>query len=334
MDLSTTYLGLSLKNPIVPSASPLSHTLDSMKKLEEAGAAAIVMYSLFEEQIIHETAEISYYLNYGSESFFEARSYFPDIHEYNLGPEEYIELLRKAKKSLAIPVIGSLNGITAGGWVQYAKKMEDAGADAVELNVYYIPTDQTITSADVEERYLEVLNEVKTKVKIPVAMKLSPFISSLSSFAHKLDLAGVNGLVLFNRFYQPDLDLEALEVRPGVVLSDSNDSRLSLRWIAILKGNIKASLAATSGIHTAEEVLKLIMAGADVTMMCSSLLMHGPKRITEVLEGIDQWMISHENISITQMKGSMSQKSVADPSAFERANYMKALNQYRQNFNW
>ncbi len=334
MDLSTTYLGLKLKNPIVPSASPLSHTLDSMKRMEDAGAAAIVMYSLFEEQIIHESAEINYFLNYGSESFFEARSYFPDIHDYHLGPEEYIELLRKAKKSLGIPVIGSLNGITAGGWVQYARKMEDAGADALELNIYYIPTDPTITSADVEDRYLEVLNEVKRTVKIPISMKLSPFISSLSNFARKLDLAGVSGLVLFNRFYQPDIDLEALEVRPGVVLSDSHDSRMSLRWIAILKGRVKASLAATSGVHTANEVLKLIMAGADVTMMCSSLLMHGPKRITEVLESIDQWMINHEYVSIAQMKGSMSQKSVADPSAFERANYMKALNQYKQNTNW
>jgi dihydroorotate dehydrogenase (fumarate) len=334
MDLTTTYLGLKLKNPIVPSASPLSHTLESMKRMEEAGAAAIVMYSLFEEQIIHESAELNYYLNYGSESFFEARSYFPDIHDYNLGPEEYVELLRKAKKSLGIPVIGSLNGITAGGWVQYARKMEEAGADAVELNVYYIPTDPTISSANVEDRYLEVLNEVKRTVKIPVAMKLSPFISSLSSFARRLDLAGVNGLVLFNRFYQPDIDLEALEVRPGVVLSQSHDSRLPLRWIAILKGNVKASLAATSGIHTADDVLRLIMAGADVTMMCSSLLTHGPKQITEVLQAIDQWMINHEYVSIAQMKGSMSQKSVADPSAFERANYMKALNQFKQNSNW
>lgn len=334
MDLTTTYLGLKLKNPLVPSASPLSHTLDSMKRMEEAGAAAIVMYSLFEEQIIHETAELNYYLNYGSESFFEARSYFPDVHDYNLGPEEYIDLLRKAKKSLGIPVIGSLNGVTAGGWVRYAKKMEDAGADAVELNVYYIPTDPTISSESVEERYLEVLNEVKRAVKIPVAMKLSPFISALSNFSRRLDMAGVNGLVLFNRFYQPDIDLEALEVRPGVVLSQSSDSRLPLRWIAILKGNINASLAATSGVHTADDVLRLIMAGADVTMMCSSLLMHGPKHITDVLRAIDQWMINHEYVSISQMKGSMSQKSVADPSAFERANYMKALNQYKLNFNW
>ncbi len=334
MDLTTTYLGMKLKNPIVPSASPLSHTVESMKRMEEFGAAAIVMYSLFEEQIIRESAELNYYLNYGSESFFEARSYFPDVHDYNLGPEDYIDLLRKAKKALSVPVIGSLNGVSAGGWVQYARKMEDAGADAIELNIYYIPTDPTISSADVEERYLEVLNAVKRTVKIPIAIKLSPFISSLANFARKLDSAGADGLVLFNRFYQPDIDLEALEVRPGVALSSSYDNRLPLRWMAILKGNVKASLAATSGIHSADDILKLVMAGADVTMMCSSLLTHGPMHIADVLKNLNQWMINHEYVSIAQMKGSMSQKSVADPSAFERANYMKALNQYKQNFNW
>lgn len=334
MDLTTTYLGLKLKNPLVASASPLSHTLESMKRLEEAGISAIVMYSLFEEQIVHESAELSHHLNYGSESFNEARSYFPNIHDYNLGPEEYIELLHRAKQTLGIPIVGSLNGISAGGWVRYAKKMEEAGADALELNVYYIAADMTVSSADVEERYLAVLREVKKTIKIPVAMKLSPFISSLPNFARRLDAAGVNGLVLFNRFYQPDIDLEALEVRPGVVLSHSHDNRLPLRWIAILRGNIKADLAATSGVHTAEDVLKLTMAGADVTMLCSSLLMHGPRHVTELLKEMDQWMINHEYVSIGQMKGSMSQKSVADPSAFERANYMKALNQYREDFNW
>ncbi len=334
MDLTTTYLGLKLKNPLVASASPLSHTLESMKRLEEAGISAIVMYSLFEEQIVHESAELSHHLNYGSESFNEARSYFPNIHDYNLGPEEYIELLHKAKQTLGIPIVGSLNGITAGGWIRYAKKMEEAGADALELNVYYIAADMTVSSADVEERYLAVLREVKQTIKIPVAMKLSPFISSLPNFARRLDATGVNGLVLFNRFYQPDIDLEALEVRPGVVLSHSHDNRLPLRWIAILKGNIKADLAATSGVHTAEDVLKLTMAGADVTMLCSSLLMHGPRHVTELLKEMDQWMINHEYVSIGQMKGSMSQKSVADPSAFERANYMKALNQFREDFNW
>jgi dihydroorotate dehydrogenase (fumarate) len=334
MDLTTTYLGLQLKNPLVPSASPLSHSLDGMKRLEDAGAAAIVMYSLFEEQIVHESAEINHYLAYGSESFFEAQSYFPAVKDYNLGPEEYVELLHKAKESLGIPIIASLNGITAGGWVKYAKKMEEAGADAIELNVYYIPTDPTITSADVEDRYLEVLNEVKRNVKVPVAMKLSPFISSFANFARRLDLAGVNGLVLFNRFYQPDIDLEALEVRPGVVLSHSHDIRLPLRWIAILRGQIKSSLAATTGIHTADDALKMLMAGADVTMLCSSLLMNGPQHLAEVLEGMNQWMIDHEYVSVAQMKGSMSQQSIADPSAFERANYMKALSQYKKDAKW
>jgi dihydroorotate dehydrogenase (fumarate) len=304
-----------------------------MKRLEDAGAAAIVMYSLFEEQIIHESAEISHYLAYGSESFFEAQSYFPAVQDYNLGPEDYVELLHKAKKSLGIPVIGSLNGITAGGWVKYAKKMEEAGADAIELNVYYIPTDPNITSTDVEDRYLEVLNEVKRNVKVPVAMKLSPFISSFANFARRLDLAGVNGLVLFNRFYQPDIDLEALEVRPGVVLSHSHDLRLPLRWIAILRGQVKSSLAATTGIHTADDALKMLMAGADVTMLCSSLLMNGPGHLAEILTGMKQWMIDHEYVSVAQMKGSMSQQSIADPSAFERANYMKALSQYKKNGN-
>lgn len=329
MDLSTHYLGLKLKNPLVPSASPLSHSVDSMKRLEEAGAAAIVMYSLFEEQIAHEAAELNHYLSYGTESFAEALTYFPESQEYNIGPEEYVELVRKAKESLSIPVIGSLNGISSGGWISYAKKIEEAGADALELNVYYIPTDPKLTSQDVEDRYLEVLYAVKRTVKIPVAMKLSPFFSSLANMAHRLDTAGVDGLVLFNRFYQPDIDLETLEVRPNVILSSPQSLRLPLRWIAILHGRIKASLAATSGIHNVQDVIKMLMAGADVTMMCSALLKNGPQHLGHVLADLNQWMLEHEYVSVSQMKGSMSQKSVADPAAFERANYMKALNTYR-----
>jgi dihydroorotate dehydrogenase (fumarate) len=329
LDLSTNYLGLHLKNPIVPSASPLSRSLDGMKRLEDAGASAIVMYSLFEEQIAHESAELSHYLSYGTESFAESLTYFPEAQEYNLGPEEYIELLHEAKQKLGIPVIGSLNGISSGGWIDYAKKIEQAGADALELNIYYIPTDPELTTDEVENRYLEVLHEVKHSVKIPVAMKLSPFFSSLAHFAYRLDSAGANGLVLFNRFYQPDIDLEKLEVVPGVDLSTSTAMRLPLRWVAILHGRIKASLAATSGIHTAQDVIKMLMVGADVTMMCSALLKHGPQHITQVLAEIRDWMLEHEYVSISQMKGSMSQKSVADPAAFERANYMKALNQYK-----
>ena len=330
MDLSTTYLGLRLKNPIVPSASPLSYSLDSMKRLEDAGAAAIVMYSLFEEQIAHEAAELNHYLSYGTESYAEALTYFPEAKEYNVGPDQYVELVRKAKESLSIPVIGSLNGISTGGWIDYAKKIEDAGADALELNIYYIPTDPDVTSSDVEDRYLEVLHAVKHTIKIPVAMKLSPFFSSFAHVAKRLENAGADGLVLFNRFYQPDIDLETLEVKPNVVLSTPNAMRLPLRWIAILHGRLKMSLAATSGIHTAEDIIKMVMAGADVAMMCSSLLKNGPGHLTQVLADVDRWMLEHEYISIQQMKGSMSQKSVADPAAFERANYMKALHRFKQ----
>jgi dihydroorotate dehydrogenase (fumarate) len=329
MDLSTSYLGLKLKNPIVPSASPLSYTLDSMKQLEDAGAAAIVMYSLFEEQIAHEAAELNYYLTYGSETYAEALTYFPEPQEFHLGPDEYVNLLRKAKESLNIPVIGSLNGISTGGWISYAKKIEEAGADAIELNVYYIPTNPKLTAEDVENRYLEVLNAVKTTVKIPVAMKLSPFFSSMANMAQRLDQAGVGGLVLFNRFYQPDIDLETLEMKPSVNLSTPQAMRLPLRWVAILYGKVKASLAATSGIHTADDVLKMLMAGADVTMMASALLKNGSQRITEILTQMNQWMLEHEYVSVAQMKGSMSQKSVADPSAYERANYMKVLQAYK-----
>ena len=329
MDLRTQYLGLELKNPVVASASPLSRTLDNMKRLEDAGAAAIVMYSLFEEQIAHETEELDHYLQYGTESFAEALSYFPETAEYNLGPGSYVELLAKAKKTLDIPVIGSLNGISVGGWVNYAKQLQQAGADAIELNVYYIPTDPLLSSADVEGRYLEVLHAVKKAVTVPVAVKLSPYFSSMANMANRLVDAGANGLVMFNRFYQPDINLEQLEVVPEVNLSDSTEARLPMRWIAILHGRVKASLAATSGIHTAADVLKVVMAGADVAMMCSALLKHGPDHLRQVLTDVREWMLEHEYVSIQQMKGSMSQKSVADPSAFERANYMKALNRYQ-----
>ncbi|MGB4782861.1 dihydroorotate dehydrogenase-like protein, partial [Candidatus Methylomirabilis sp.] len=322
MDLTTTYLGLKLKNPIVPSAGPLSHSIDSMKRLEDAGAAAVVMYSLFEEQIAHDSAELSHYLSYGTESFAESLTYFPDVGEYNLGPDAYVELVRKAKESLSIPVIGSLNGITAGGWTGYARKIQQAGADALELNVYYISTDPDIPAQEVEDRYAELLHAVKRSVTIPVAMKLSPYFSSLGHMARRLDNAGVDGLVLFNRFYQPDIDLENLEVLPNVILSTPQALRLPLRWIAILHGRLKANLAATSGIHTAEDVIKMLMAGADVTMMCSALLKNGPEQITKTIAGVRQWMLDHEYVSVAQMKGSMSQKSVADPAAFERANYM------------
>lgn len=329
MNLSTTYLGLKLSNPIVASASPLSRSLDSIRRLEEAGVSAIVMYSLFEEQIEHEKGELEHYKQYGTESFAEALSYFPDMGDYNLEPDQYIELLHKAKSVVKIPIIGSLNGITPGGWIEYAKKMEQAGANAIELNIYYIPTDPRQNSEDIERRYVDVLREVRKTVKLPVAVKLSPFFSSIPAVAARLVQEGAQGLVLFNRFYQPDIDLDELEAKPTIELSQSCDSRLPMRWIGILYGKVNASIAATSGIHTAEDVLKLLMVGADVTMMCSAFLKNGPEYAGKVLRDLETWMKEHEYESVTQMKGCMSHKSIADPSAFERANYMKALNRYK-----
>lgn len=329
MDLSTTYLGMKLKNPIVASASPLSRSMDSMHKLEDAGASAIVMHSLFEEQITHESESMNHYKSYGTESFAEAITYFPETDDYYYAPEEYLELVARAANKLEIPIIASMNGTTPGGWISYAKKMEEAGASALELNVYYIPTDRTMSGIDVENRYSEVLKVVRGAIKIPIAMKLSPFFSSIPNVAQRLVNDGADGLVLFNRFYQPDIDLDELDVKPGVELSDSYANRLPMRWIGILHGKVNASLAATSGIHTAEDVLKLTMVGADVTMMCSALLMHGPEHIVKVLKDIERWMGEHEYESIEQMKGSLSHKSIAEPSAYERANYMKALNRYK-----
>jgi len=329
MNLSTTYLGMKLKNPIVVSASPLSRSMESMHRLEDAGASAIVMHSLYEEQIAHETDELDHYKTYGTESFAEALSYFPDTGDYHLGPEEYLELVARAANKLEIPIIASLNGVTPGGWTNYAKKMVEAGASALELNIYYIPTDGTLTGAEVENRYADMVKQMRSTVKIPLSIKLSPFFSSIPNIAQRLVREGADGLVLFNRFYQPDIDLEELNVKPDVGLSDSYANRLPMRWIGILYGKLKASLAATSGIHTAEDVLKLTMVGADVTMMCSARLMHGPEHIGKVLKDVEHWMEEHEYESIEQMKGSLSHKSIAEPSAYERANYMKALNRYK-----
>jgi dihydroorotate dehydrogenase (fumarate) len=329
MDLSTTYLGMKLKNPLVVSASPLSRSMESMRRLEDAGASAIVMHSLFEEQITHEEESLDHYKSYGTESYAEALSYFPDTGDYHFGPDEYLELVAKAASKLEIPIIASLNGVTPGGWTSYAEKMAEAGASALELNVYFIPTDGTVAGVEVENRYADILKRVRSTVKIPIAIKLSPFFSSIPNMAQRLVHEGADGLVLFNRFYQPDIDLEELDVKPGVGLSDSYANRLPMRWIGILYGKIKASLAATSGIHTAEDVLKLTMVGADVTMMCSALLMHGPEHISTVLKNVEHWMKEHEYESIEQMKGSLSHKSIAEPSAYERANYMKALNRFK-----
>jgi len=328
MDLSTTYMGLKLKNPFVPSAGPYAENLSTLKAMEDAGAAAVILHSLFEEQIAHEERELIAGTERGTESFAEALSYFPEPSEYRLLPDEYLKHIRKAKESLGIPVISSLNGVTLGGWTGYAKKMEQAGADALELNIYFLATDPNESGVVVEQRYLDIVRSVKSQVKIPVAVKLSPFFSSVAAMAKKLDEAGVNGLSLFNRFYQPDIDLEELEITPNLILSSSYESRMVMRWIGILYGKIKANLAATSGVHTHEDALKLIMSGADVVHLCSALLMYGPKKLTEVRTAMAAWMEEHEYESLTQMKGSMSQRNVPDPGAFARANYMKTLNSY------
>ena len=327
-DLTTTYLGLSLKNPVVASASPLSRKLYTARRLEDAGAAAIVMYSLFEEQITHESYELDHYLERGTHSYAESLSYFPDLDHYNLGPEQYLEHLRRVKEAVSIPVIGSLNGISSGGWVEYAHKIEQAGADALELNIYYLPSDVDLSSAELEETYLQLVRDVRARVKLPIALKLSPFFTSLPNMAKRFVEAGANGLVLFNRFYQPDFDLEGLDVVPNLVLSTPHDLRLPLRWIAILYGRVAADLALTSGIHSAPDILKGVMAGASVTMVASTLLAHGIDRLTHLLHGLEEWMVQHEYESIKQMRGSMSQQHVADPAAFERANYMKELNSF------
>jgi dihydroorotate dehydrogenase (fumarate) len=322
-------MGLKLKNPLVPAASPLSYEMANIKRMEDAGASAVVLYSLFEEQICKEAKELFYYTTQGTESFAEALSYFPEPDSFNLGPEEYLEHIRKAKESVGIPVVASLNGISRGGWIDYARKIEQAGADALELNVYLLPTNMDVTGAEIEAVYLNVLAAVKACVKIPVAMKLSPFFSSIPNMARKLDKMGVNGLVLFNRFYQPNIDLESLEVEPKVRLSTSGSMTLPLRWIAILYSHLKASLAASTGIHTAEDVLKSVMAGADVAQLCAVLLQNGVEHLGVILKDLETWMEQHEYASIEQMKGSMSHKAVAEPAAFERANYMKAISSYR-----
>jgi len=328
VDLSTRYMGLKLKNPLVPSAGPLSADLGSIRRMEDAGAAAVVLHSLFEEQLTFEAAELDHHLARGTESFAEAMSYFPAAGEYRLGPEEYLEHIRKAKQAVDIPIIASLNGVTVGGWIECAKRMEQAGADGLELNVYYVAADPKISGREVEDRYLSILKTVKDAVKIPVAMKLSPYFSAMAWMAGRLDAAGADALVLFNRFYQPDIDLESLTVTPNLLLSSTYEMRLPLRWIAVLHGKVKASLAATTGIASATDVVKMVMAGADVAQMCSALLRNGIGELTEIRDDLCQWMEEHEYESIQQMKGSMSQKSAADPTAFERANYMKTLNSY------
>jgi len=328
MEMKTRYLGLELRNPLISSASPVNLDLDAARRCEDAGAAALVMPSLFEEQILAESRELDHYLTHGTESYAEALSYFPAQGDYRLGPERYLETLRALKGSLEIPVIASLNGVSEGGWTAYARHMEAAGADAIELNVYFIPTDPGLSGRAVEQLYIDVLSRVKASVKVPVALKLSPFFSNMAEMAGRLDAAGADGLVLFNRFYQPDLDLDELVVRPNILLSTPQAMRLPLRWIAILHGRLRASLAASSGIHTATDCLKMLMAGADAVMLASAVYTRGPEIFAELLGGMRAWMEEREYDSVAQLKGSMSQKSVAEPAAYERALYVRALQRF------
>jgi dihydroorotate dehydrogenase (fumarate) len=329
MNLTTNYLGLLLKNPIVVSSSPLSHNVDSIRRLEDVGAAAVVMHSLFEEQISFDSYYLDYHLTQGTHSYAESLSYFPDMQTYNVGPDEYLSLIRRAKEAVDIPIIGSLNGASIGGWTDYATLIEDAGADALELNIYYVSTNPEISGLEVERIYLDVVAAVKSVVSIPLAVKLSPFFSSTANMASRLTERGANALVLFNRFYQPDFDLENMEVAPRLVLSNSNELRLPLRWVAILYGRVLADLAITSGIHTSQDVIKGLLAGAKVTMMASELLQGGIRRVSEVRNELLNWMVEHEYQSVAQMIGAMSQQHCAEPAAFERANYMKMLQSYR-----
>jgi dihydroorotate dehydrogenase (fumarate) len=327
MDLSTKYLGLTLKNPLVVSASPLSEDLDKVKKMEAAGASAIVMHSLFEEQIALESEQLDRSLSAG-ESYAESLSYFPDQGSYKVGPETYLENIAKAKKAVKIPVIASLNGVSTGGWTRYAKKMQEAGADAIELNIYSIPTDPNVTADQVEQGYCDLVRQVKASVQIPVAVKLGPYFTAMVNMAQKLDKAGADSLVLFNRFYQPDFDLEALEIVSSLQLSTPYELLLRLHWVAILYGKVRPDLAITGGVHTSYDVLKSMMAGAQVAMMTSAILKRGIDYIGTVLAELKVWMEEHEYESIQQMQGSMSQKSVADPKSFLRGNYVKLLSSY------
>jgi len=329
MDLTTRYLGLNLRTPLVPSASPLSDDLDSIRRMEDCGASAIVLHSVFEEQVKGELEAVEHHLAYGTDSFPEALSFFPKPSEFITGPEEYLGKVRNAKEAVRIPIIASLNGAGIGGWIDYAKQIQQAGADALELNIYWIPTEMDKSSAEVEQSYLDIVKAVKSVVRIPIAVKLSPFFSNMANFAKRLDDTGINGMVLFNRFYQPDINLDELEIQPNIHLSSPQDMRLPLRWIAILYGRIKADLAATSGIHSAQDVLKMLMVGADVTMLCSVLFNRGLGILREIETEMADWLSEHDYQSVRQLQGTMSQKYCADPAAFERAQYMRAIMSYR-----
>ena len=330
IDRSTRYLGLSLDNPLVVSPSPLCEDLGNIRRMEDEGAAAIVLRSLFEEQIELESQHLDRSLSQATEQYGESVTYFPDLPGRYLGPEGYLEHVRRAKAAVSVPVIGSLNGVSSGGWISYARKIEQAGADALELNVFYLPTDPAVPGSEIEQRYVDLVREVKQSVSIPVAVKLGHSFSALANLARRLDAAGADALVLFNRFYLPDFDLELLDVVPTLTLSSPTELLVRLHWIAILFGHVKADLAATGGVHASDDVVKAMMAGARVAMMTSALLVHGIDHLARVRRGLLEWMETHEYASIRQMQGSMSYRSVADPTAYERANYMRVLSSYVQ----
>jgi len=327
-DLTTRYLGLDLASPLVAAASPLCEDLDNLRRLEDAGAAAVVLHSLFEEQLTRESAALDRALSAGADSNPEALSYFPDLQSYNLGPDGYLEHIRKAKAALGIPVIGSINGVSSGSWVDYARRIEQAGADAVELNVYFIPTDAHLTGAAVEQQYCDLVRDVKAAIGIPLAVKVGHQFTAFANVARRLEEAGADALVLFNRFYQPDLDLDRLEVVSALTLSQPYELLLRLHWVAVLYGRLQADLAVTGGVHEARDVLKAMMAGATVAMMASALLKRGIPHLAAVRRDLAAWMDEHEYESIRQMRGSLSQRSAANPEAYERANYVKVLSSY------
>ncbi|MCA9048451.1 MAG: dihydroorotate dehydrogenase-like protein [Planctomycetaceae bacterium] len=328
VNLNTQYLGIRLKNPLVASASPANANMGTLKQLADAGVAAVVMPSLFEEQVEFEEWQFATLSEYGGESYAEAAGYFPELDDYNTGPDDYLRTIEQACELVDIPIIGSLNGVTTGGWTRYAKKIEAAGAWALELNMYYLPTDANVTAAQIEQNYLDLVAEVKSQISIPLAVKIGPYFSSLPNFARRLTEAGADGLVMFNRFMQPDINLDSMEILPRLELSHSNEMRLPLRWIAILFGQIQASLAATSGIHGHRDIVKLVMCGADCTMITSSIMRHGPDIVRTILDDLRRWMSEHGYRSVEQFKGGMSYKNCPNAGAMERSNYMKALTNF------
>lgn len=332
MDLSTTYMGLKLRSPLMAAASPLSQRLDDMRRLEDTGAGAIVMFSIFEEQIHHDAEALDHLMSAGAESYAEALSYFPSVGDYLVGPERYLDLLHEASQTLSIPVIGSLNGVSNEGWIDYARRIEQAGARAIELNTYYLATDPDRAGAEIEQMYVDVVTAVVQSVRVPVAVKMGPFFSSIANMVQRLDKAGASGVVLFNRFYQPDFDLEEMDVRSDLHLSTPAEMRLPLRWIAILFGRVNVSLAATTGVYSGLDIAKLVLAGADVVQTCSALLKNGIGHLRTMLQEFESWMAEKEYDSVSQMRGAMSQRAVANPAAFERANYIRILEEYKSRY--